>query len=322
MSRERILIYRQGAIGDVIHTLPLVRLLKEKKPSASIEYAVAPVLTELLESSTDFIDKVWPVRRDSFEEDIAKAAHAETIDEFIFLHSAWWKAWWINLQHVHAREVFCYKRDEDLTAVSNYVCSRYPELKQDLIADAFEILQWQNLKNSSSNPSHSQQQANYICIVAGVGKLRPHRAYPLENWIEFIKQKLASTDLDIKILGGPDEMELSEQLTEILPDDKRLKNLIGKTSLSDLVDILSKAKHLYSADTGILHIGAAVGLPITAIFSITSEKRFGPFTPNAKIIRPKNCKCQPSLTNQFKHCKHLAGNYPQCVTELQLQNDF
>lgn len=325
-TKKRIIIYRVGAIGDVVHTLPFVKLLRKNNPEAQIEYIVGSrQLFDLLEQCTSYIDKVWLVSKKSLARDLSQIAK---VDEFVFLHSGWLKAWWLNLRFIKASKLCIYKRDDSLSAVANYVTSYYPNQKSQLLVDAFKLLEWQTLTPISKGniPAHLAPNTHhlnpYICIVPGVGNLRPHRAYPLNKWAELITKQLNNTDNNIILLGGPDEQELSLALDNILsaeltPELKlRVENLIGKTSLVDLVTILRQAQHLYSADTGILHIGAAVGVPITSVFSITSPKRFGPFSPNAKVTRSAQCLCEASSTNRPKHCKYSEDNIAKCMNAI------
>lgn len=310
VSAKRILLYRLGAIGDVIHSLAFVRLLRQKQPEARIEYIVGSnQLKELLENYCSYIDQVHVTSKKTLARDLTEIARSG-VDEFIFLHSGWWKSYWLNLRYIKARRVVTYTRDDELSAVANYVTSYFPNMKSKLLLNPLAELEWHNLDNRSREIAKS-----YICVVPGVGNLRPHRAYPLEKWIEFIKTKLEKTDYEVKILGGPDEMKLSKLIEQriINLDQTRIQNLIGKTSLVELAELISGADHLYSADTGILHIAAAIGCKTTSIFSITSPARFGPFSPVAKIIETKDCLCDPSTTNRPKHCSNLQDGYARCL---------
>jgi len=327
MTSKRIVIYRQGAIGDLVHTLALVKLIRKREPVARIEFCCDPVTVKLLEQCCDYIDQVWSINKASFMEDFAKVGTSKT-DEFIFLHSQWHKAWWLNFRYIKASKLFCYRYNAKLSAVANYVTARYPELENDLIKDPYAVLDHRalvhkNSRNAAIGPIVTNRQ-EYICIVPGVGKLRPHRAYPLTKWLEFIKTQIKTNDHAIKILGGPDEKDLSLELESLFAQDpqlqtSRIENLIGKTSLVELVSILAQTKMLYSADTGILHIGAASGAKITSIFAITDPARFAPFSPDARVLVSPNCQCQLD-SGKKKHCTNLKKNYASCLWGINLQN--
>lgn len=339
---KRIVIYRIGAIGDIIHTLPLIKLVAEFNPQSTIELIVgSQQVKELIDASCNFITNVYVIKHkgifdkplklfpklDENEKALKESFAERKPDEFIYLHSNVLKAEVLNRRIVNAKKLFVYKRDSSLSAVSNYVTARYPDLKEDLLENPYLVLKSQTLKPKTQN---LEPRTKFICIVLGVGALRPHRAYPLLKWVQFIDELLSKTDLNIKILGGPDEMDLSKEFEAILDQRtkllkntsyERVENLIGKTSLLDLAHILKASEKLYSADTGILHIGAALGIPIQSVFSITSEKRFGPFSPSAKVIRSSSCCCKKSSTNIPKHCSKPKYGYAGCIWGVTINQE-
>ncbi len=317
MITKRIIIYRVGAIGDVVHTLPFVKLLRKNNPQARIEYIVgSSQLLDLLEQCTDYIDKVWLASKKTLAQDMSSVAAAGKVDEFIFLHSGWLKACWLNYRYIKSVKLCVYKRDDSLSAVANYVTSYYPGLRQELLADPFSVLEWKTLTPISNKSV--PVAGPYICIVPGVGNLRPHRAYPLDKWADLIVKHLTNSDNNIALLGGPDELDIGLTLDKMVKSQGRVSNFIAKTSLVELVSILSQAQQLYSADTGILHVGAALGVPIKAVFSITSSKRFGPFSPKAETIIAPECLCEPSSTNRPKHCQYSQNNIAKCMNNVIL----
>lgn len=338
---KRIVFYRIGAIGDIIHTLPLIKLTAEFNPQSTIELIVgSKQVKELLDASCNFITNVYVIKHkgifdkplklfpklDDDEQALKDSFEERPPNEFIYLHSNVLKAKVLNKRIVNAKKLFVYKRDPSLSAVSNYVTARYPDLKEDLLDNPYLVLK-HKLLNPTLPATKQQSSSKYICIVLGVGSLRPHRAYPLLKWVQFIDDLLAKTNMSIKILGGPDEIELSKEFELMLSRRSaslknttydRVENLIGKTSLLELAHILKDSEKLYSADTGILHIAAALGVSIKSIFSITSEKRFGPFSPEAQVLRSPVCKCKQSSTNIPKHCSNPKFGYAGCVWSVTI----
>lgn len=355
---KKIVFYRIGAIGDIIHTLPLLQLTRELNPQARIEYIIGSnQVKELLDYYAPYIDKVHVIKHGGVfdkptklfaskdEKELIAQLSKTQVDEFIYLHSNKLKANLLNKRFIKATKTFVYERDESVTAVANYVITRYPELKDDLKENAFRVIDSNTLRAKTSLRARSAKQshddeitssldaprndsAKSISIVLGVGSLRPTRAYPLLKWVELIERILAETDYQINILGGPDEIELSKEFEELIekrktalhygwlsrvPDFSRLSNFIGQTSLLDLAGILKNSDRLFSADTGILHIASALGVPLTSVFSITSENRFGPFAKDAIVLRSPNCSCKLSYTNLPKHCHNTCQGYAKCM---------
>lgn len=330
MTQKRIIFYRIGAIGDIIHTLPTLKLAKARNPDASVEIVVgSQQVADLIRSACDFVDRAWTIdAKNAFnkvlannfsdeEQALKKSLQEKSADEFVYLHSNFTKALILNLRFFHASKLKVYKRDDELSAVANYALSYDSSLRDDLLSSPYAVLDYKVLQ---IRQLYSEQK--YICIVPGVGKLRPHRAYPISKWMRLVEAVLSGTDYYIKILGGPDEMQLSRELDKQLASkysrSKRIENFIGKTSLLQLAKIISQSEHVYSADTGILHIAAALGVNVSAVFSITSEQRFGPFTPSATIYRSPTCTCARSSTNVPKHCSNLINGYSACMWNVEL----
>ncbi len=329
---RRIVFYRIGAIGDIIHGLPLLKLVKDKNPEVSIEIMVgSKQVADLLEVAATYIDKVWSVshkgvfdkpfsrqKPNATEKELLESIKVQAIDEFVFLHSNFIKANLINMLFIKAKKLIVYKNKKNLSATVNYVRTYCPELEEDLVRDPYGVLDYRTLSvPKTSDPPPMP----FVGIVLGVGSLRPSRAYPLTKWLQLIDEILAKSEYEVYIFGGPDELELSkefETLIENHPQKSRVKNLIGKNILVELSQILSKAAKLYSGDTGILHLAAALDVPIEAVFTITSDKRFGPFNPNAKIIKDKDCPCE-SQKHKLKHCQNIVEGYAKCVWNCGFQ---
>jgi ADP-heptose:LPS heptosyltransferase len=321
-----LIFYRTGAIGDIIHCLPALKFIKEKYPEASIELVThCKPLKEVLKHYASYIDKVFIAsKKDPAPTELLESLQEKPCDIFTYLHSNWLKAIYLNIKFFKAK-LNIYKKDLDLSSRENFLTAFDPSLKPLLLNERYD----NNLLNSLLDYDclNAQKIVNggkpYIVIIPGVGKLRPQRALPLDRWEDFIKKLIRDTDLNIKILGGPDEADLSLKLNVSLklrsPTNTRIENLIGKLDLLESTQVLESAMKVYACDTGLLHIASALGKDIETIYSVTSEFRTGPYSPRAKILRSKYCKCQ-NLKNFHDNkisCEYLATNgLPRCTQDL------
>jgi ADP-heptose:LPS heptosyltransferase len=338
----RLIFYRTGAIGDVIHCLPALKFIKEKYPEASVELVThCKPLKEVLKHYASYIDKVFIAsKKDPAPTELLESLQEKPCDTFTYLHSNWLKAIYLNIKIFKAK-LNIYKKDLDLSSRENFLTAFDPSLKAMLLNERYDnnllnsLLDYDCLKISPNldlddheNLKYSTYKISngvkpYIVIIPGVGKLRPQRAFPLERWEDFIHKLIENTNLDIKILGGPDEAELSLKLNVSLklrsPTNTRIENLIGKLDLLESTQVLESAMKVYACDTGLLHIASALGKDIETIYSVTSEFRTGPYSPRAKIFRSKFCKCQ-NLKNFHDNkisCEYLASNgLPRCTQDL------
>ena len=348
----RLIFYRTGAIGDIIHCLPALKFIKEKYPEASIELVThCKPLKEVLKHYASYIDKVFIAsKKDPTPTELLESLQEKPCDIFTYLHSNWLKAIYLNIKFFKAK-LNIYKKDLDLSSRENFLTAFDQSLKPLLLNERYDnnllnsLLDYDCLKLSPhldlkdhegdenteigirQECQNAQKILNsskpYIVIIPGVGKLRPQRAFPLERWEDFMRKLIENTNLDIKILGGPDEAELSLKLNVSLklrsPTNTRIENLIGKLDLLESTLVLESAMKVYACDTGLLHIASALGKDIETVYSVTSEFRTGPYSPRAKIFRSKYCKCQ-NLKNFHDNkisCEYLASNgLPRCTQDL------
>jgi heptosyltransferase-2 len=100
---------------------------------------------------------------------------------------------------------------------------------------------------------------------------------------------------------------------------KPLINLAGKTSVRDLMALLSLSAFLVTNDSGPMHIGAALGVPLVAIFGPTDWRRTSPWTSLAKVVRVDvDCSpCRLRTCDRGHEC--MLGVTPEMVVGAALQ---
>ncbi|MFH1228055.1 MAG: lipopolysaccharide heptosyltransferase II [Planctomycetota bacterium] len=120
------------------------------------------------------------------------------------------------------------------------------------------------------------------------------KCWATERFVELAKELLDKyPGLHIILIGGPDGLKLSQRILCQI-NSKRATDFTGKTSILQLASLLKKCKLLITNDTGPMHVAAAVGTPVAAIFGPTDISTTGPFGYGHTIIR-KEVACAPCL---------------------------
>ena len=112
-----------------------------------------------------------------------------------------------------------------------------------------------------------------------------------------LADQLAQRDnVAVIFTGGPDDRAV---IADILGQmQSGAINLAGRTSLMGLAALYQQAALLVSTDTGPMHLGAAVGIPVVALFGPTAPWRTGPFGKGHLVVRT-DCECAPCFK---RHC--------------------
>ena len=139
-----------------------------------------------------------------------------------------------------------------------------------------------------------------------------YRAWPKEHWIELVNRL---SDQNLVIIAGKGE---EEYFKSIRPFPSHVIDLIGKSSLIDLVGIIQNATAIVTTDTGPAHIASAVNTDTHVLIGPTNVKSTGPYaTPNNKIsILSANLSCSPCYNTEVM--KACSDN--RCMREIPVED--
>jgi heptosyltransferase-2 len=115
------------------------------------------------------------------------------------------------------------------------------------------------------------------------------RWYP-ERFAETARQLAERWAAKIVVFGGPGETDIAGDIEQRLAGE--CLNLAGRTSLRQLMALIKRCDFLVTNDSGPMHIAAAFGVPLTAIFGPTDDSGTSPYSNKAVIVR-KDVDCAP-----------------------------
>jgi heptosyltransferase I len=121
---------------------------------------------------------------------------------------------------------------------------------------------------------------------------------------------LINNELHIKVVFTGNEKEPIENITSFMTTESI--NLGGKTTLLELAYIYKKARLVITTDSGPMHLAAAVGTPVIALFGPTDPARTGPYGSGHEIIRTE-ISCSPCFLKKCPTKKCMEDISPQQV---------
>ncbi|MGI9316677.1 MAG: lipopolysaccharide heptosyltransferase II, partial [bacterium] len=105
----------------------------------------------------------------------------------------------------------------------------------------------------------------------------PAKQWPSEHFAEVARNQL-DHGRQVMILGSAKDQSVAADICQMAPG---CKDLTGITTLGDAIDLMSLATHVVTNDSGLMHIGAAVGCHVVAIYGSSSDTFTPPLTKTA-----------------------------------------
>lgn len=177
--------------------------------------------------------------------------------------------------------------------VQRYVALAYPK---DQVPNAQQLnIPTPYLQLDANQISATMQQFSAQCKQAEnrpvIGFCPGAEFGPAKRWPDYhyanLAQQLIGKGYAIAVFGSNKDQEIGEQIrNQLAPDQQNYCiNLAGQTELNQAVDLISQCQAIVTNDSGLMHIAAAVGRPLIALYGPTSPTYTPPLSDKAVIIR-------------------------------------
>lgn len=291
-----------SSLGDIVHTLPALSVLREAFPNAHIDWVTEELGATLL-SGHPYIDRVIVYKRYVWPNFLKKGK-------------------WFSLLN-EARAFF-----KDLKRGYDIVLDFQGLFKSGIITAltkgkrkiGFEGREFNYLFLKEKTPIDYNEHAvrRYLKLIEHLGIPAKHIDFPLpypahklcaglkpfiainplarwqsklwfrERWVVLAK---ALNKLGYKVVFTGNIKD-SIYISDICKKIPNSINLSGRTQLKELIGFYKQANLVISVDTGTMHLAAAVGTPVIALFGPTAPWRTGPFGEGHKVLY-HGLFCQP-----------------------------
>jgi lipopolysaccharide heptosyltransferase II len=318
----KILILKPSSLGDVIHALPVLRLLKLNHPDSEIFWWIDSALAPLVEGDPDLTGIVrferkrwakpqhWPEMLRSIR--WLRAQNFDlVIDLQCLLRSAAF-AWLANgkklvgLDEVRegARGFYdlAVPRQSFHTHAVDWYLAVLPPLGVPVhknfiwLPERPEIAAEVKRKWPTAFPTPNSQLPTAKLILLQPGARWKNKRWPVKYFHELVRalaEKFPAARF--AVLGGKDDAPLGKIILQAAPE--KVLNLCGATSLPEMVEIIRLGDLLITNDTGPMHVAAALGKPLIALFGPTAPERTGPYGQLENVLR-LDLPCSPCLSSR------------------------
>jgi heptosyltransferase-2 len=139
----------------------------------------------------------------------------------------------------------------------------------------------------------------------------PAKRWPAEYYAE-LAQRYGTPAAPVLLLGSPKDAPVGDEIVALSKGAAR--NLAGKTSLFEAIDLLAAARLVVSNDSGLMHVAAALQRPQVALYGSSSPAYTPPMNDRAKIVS-LGVECSPCFERvcPLGHFKCMRDMKPEIV---------
>jgi heptosyltransferase-2 len=346
-------VVKLATLGDLLLATPMLRALRTRYPDARLDALTSDVAAPLIRDSP-LIDHLYTFDKGAFDDLGALAGRAGELgrlaplalrlrmtryDAVVLAHHLTLPAGRlkyrallaavhpkrsVGLDNGHGRFLSLRVRDDGFGALheAEYALALAAALNASASASdrglRLSDLGWSCAPPTPLRPGESPQ----IALHPGGGTYSLARRWPASRFVELAQALWTEFGATITLLGGAEERDLQVEILDALDRPPWATALPGEVSPRRLVEILG-ASHLFIGNDSLpMHLAAAAGTPVIAIFGPSNAQAWGPYAPHAPeraiVVRRDDLPCSPCI-----YRGHALGT-PQgcpprpCLTELRI----
>jgi len=338
-SPERILMIKLSAIGDVIHTLPFLEVLKGRYPRARVDWLIEEDAAQIIEGHR-LLDRVLISRRKAWQRALLRpgkqgaaiqeilrfvsALRAREYDLVIDIQGLLKSGLMTGLARGRRKVGFSGGREGSslfLTERPFPVNHEQHALDRYLQGARYLGCRTDGWTGEIPASSRDHETVNRWIQEMGLEEKRRIAVNPMAKWGTKLWDPKKFALLAIRIARELDGAVLFTGSLQDRPIIQKIMgatdihafNLAGRTTLKELACLFSRCHLTVTTDTGPMHVAAAMGCPVVAIFGPTSPLRTGPYGEGHLVVR-EDMECSPCYR---KRCDHLS-----CMQQITVDKVF
>ena len=306
-----MLIIHPGTLGDVIVSLPAIRMLRRAFPRHEMILAAQVQIGRLFQMCGE-IDRVWsmegtmlselfqenPVLHDSIHETLSRTTHVV--------------GWLHDTDHCLAnnfrnlgiqRIILISPKDQRLQ--SRHMSDRYVDTIKPWVATrGIRCHLVSPLTVDRARYVHLQDDVAHVedekIVFIHPGSGSPHKCLPSETLASLAGEIARNFHARVLLCEGPDDRGQVERLLSHLGHQSF--EILREKNLVEMSHFLSRADLFLGHDSGLTHLAAALGVPTMVIFGPTDPEQWRPSGDHVTVVQGQTCLCR--TWSQVQACQN------------------
>lgn len=296
----RLLIRAPNWLGDAVMALPALGAVRAAFPHTRIAIAAAPSVAPLFEEDTPAAQDELITLEGGIGLGSAASGH---FDAALLLPNSFRAAWTARKARIPERWGYAGNvRSWLLTRAVSKPAGRvhqsvyYADLVRGLGIEVRESLPRVSVRGETA------QRAQAILSRRGIYESSPiigfapgaasghAKRWPPRRVAEVIARVARERGATCVLVGTAGDRDAGREIESSLPADVRLVDLIGRTDLRLLAGVLARCDAFVSNDSGAMHLAAAIGVPVAAIFGPTDDRVTAPLGDHDVLVHEVFCR--------------------------------
>lgn len=281
---QRILIIKMSSLGDLFHALPAVHLLKSGL-GASIDWVVHDIYVDLARCFTD-AERIVPFPRRSVLAGLPAlraSLREHDYDLIVDLQGLMKSA--VVAHIAKGKRVIgpSFHREGSHLLYDDIAGARNKE--RHAVDECLDVVRHLGLPDSPTEfpvrfPVNDGRPRWDVAMLPC--SRRADKNWTVEGFVA-TGRALCEKGARIALVGGPADVETCARIADGIGDG--VDNMAGQTSMVQLGSLIQSVKMLVTVDSGPMHMAAALGIPVVAIFGPTYPHRTGPYGPGHVVVQ-------------------------------------
>lgn len=334
---QKILIIRLSSLGDILLSTPLIRALRQKYPRVQLDFLIRkeysdllryhPALSNIIEFDVNggfaaLVEMARKIRKTRY--DCVLDIHNNLRSRFLCLGLMFISGFKTRVYRIRKNFFIRFLLVKFKINLYRKLYGRVIPVWEKYLRTArplgimpedgkLEIYLPRQVEITVKKFLNTLSENNWSVVMAP-GARHFTKRWPEDYFSELIKQVFLKTGRRTILVGGKDDLPTIKKIIQQLPEGIAVSTA-GHFSVLETAAIIKNKWLMISNDSGLMHLGIALEIPLIAIFGSTVEELgFFPHNPRARVVENHGLYCRPCSHIGRKDCpeKHF-----RCMREIK-----
>lgn len=289
---KKILLISLSNLGDVILTTPVFQKLREEFPDAAVDVVIGPAGKELFEGCPSVRDIIVSEKHRSLtgrrrymamlrgkRYDMAVDLKNTLVPLFLGTQCRS-RIFFLSKLNFPREKKPLHKKDEHLLKLRD----------MEIDTGGAGFLVPVKDKDKTAVDKILGGAAGSRLVVINPGAKSHLKRWSVRKYAELSDRLVSELGCSVFIIGNEDDRDVIRTFTAAI--SQPVKDLCCRTSVGELMELMSRVSLVITNDSAPLHMASAVNAPTVAIFGPSDEQKYGPLSGKNKVVKP-DVPCRP-----------------------------